>query len=124
MNNEDRKIKEILIKGGVDGASFSPEQKVKMVGIMSEELSRRPVGLWQKLKYRYELFLETTYEISLTPVIGLFLIAALAVNINFLSSDNTKKGQNDQPVYYARQITSAPDGSMQIVYVPMTGEVK
>lgn len=90
--------------------------------LMLAEMERKRLPWWQRLLCRVNDFMDITFEISLLPVTAALCIAVMVVGtavleLNGYSFSYLQLAGKEQLVYI-QQVTTGPDGTMQIVYIP------
>lgn len=122
MKEFDSQIKTYLNKELKDVA-LSPSNKEQLHLNLTNYYQIKKKGPLTAFSRRFRIFLENTYEISLTPVAATILVIILAVNVSLfgISHPPTPGYKKDTSTYYVQQITSSGD-SLQIIYVPVEKE--
>ena len=122
MDSFDNRLKE-RFKKELHEAKFSKQAKQKLKRTLVEAAEHKQKKWHWRFLDKAKEFLETTFEISLVPVAAAMGLIIIAVNLSFvglLPEDDFKEG-TEHNIYYVQQISTNTDGTMRIVYEPITG---
>lgn len=116
MNKKEDKLLAKLLRDELQQLSLSEQQQEQFKQTIFQALNERQPWWRRTVKYIKD-FLETTYEISLVPVIGSIGIFILAGGFLISSPPEQPAKTTDTAAYYLQQTTMDSEGNLQLVYV-------
>ncbi len=107
------------IKEGMQGLNLSAARKHVLRQEVCFEAARCRDGIARRILRRVNVFMETTFEISLAPVVtalGVLMVGVTALGYGyFMLPSETHPGN---PAGYIQQTSINPDGSTRIMFIP------
>lgn len=122
MRNDDKPDKELrcFINNQLGNITMTREKKQLLKAVMLEEMRLSNQGLLQRGIVSFKRFLDTTYEISLAPVLA--FTGAVVIGFTFVGTAHFPgdHGVNNPPeTEYLQQIVTQPDGGAHVIYTPV-----
>ena len=119
MDQLDQKLKEYL-QEGLQEVTISPRQQQRWQQAMLQHINGHQLSRWKKFLHSISEFMETTYEISLTPLAAAVAIMVMAAGAAFygLALPPSTQQQTDRIILLQQNFSN----SNQIVYQPIKGE--
>jgi hypothetical protein len=116
-------LKEYLQKGFKD-TQLSSKRKNKLQQAMITELSLERESTWKKHLRRFNVFLESTYEINLVPLWATLGVLILFVNFGLSSilPDSISEAKPGSNTSYFQETSVSPDGKLTIQFIPISKE--